>query len=127
MNASIYGKSITYIALTAVAFLVTALADNNLSTEELLNLVVVVLGAIAVYAVPNLPEGFAKYAKTGVAFLTAAIIAALSFLTDGVTTTEWLQIVLAAFTAIGVYIVPNDAVKLPVSDVKITGVDGTPV
>ena len=107
MNISHYGKSITYIALAAVTFLVTALSDNVLSGEEILNLVVVVLGAIGVYAVPNIPESFAKYAKTGVAFLTAGVIAALSFYTDGIVATEWLQIVLAAFAAVGVYIVPN--------------------
>lgn len=107
MNISHYGKSITYIALAAVTFLVTALSDNALSVEELLNLIIVVLGAIGVYAVPNFPEGPATFAKTGIAFLTAGLVAALSFLTGGIGTTEWLQIIIAAFTAIGVYIVPN--------------------
>ncbi len=111
MNIGQYGKAITYIALAAVAFLTTALTDNELSTEELLNLVVVVLGAIGVYAIPNFPESVARYAKTGVAFLTAGVIAGLSFYTDGVTTTEWLQIILAAFAAVGVYIVPNTVEK----------------
>lgn len=110
---SVYGKSITYIALAAVTFLVTALSDSVLGGEELLNLVIVVLGAIGVYAVPNFPEGVARYAKTGIAFLTAGVIAALSFWSDGIVTTEWLQIIIAAFTAIGVYIVPN-APKTPV-------------
>ena len=107
MNVSMVGKAVTYIALAAVTFLVTALSDNNLSSEELLNLTVVILGAIGVYAVPNFPEGVARFAKTGIAFLTAGVLAALSFLTDGISTTEWLQIIVAAFTAIGVYIVPN--------------------
>jgi hypothetical protein len=120
-NISHYGKSITYIALAAVTFLVTALSDNTLAIEEILNLVVVVLGAIGVYAVPNLPEGTAKYAKTGIAFLTAAVIAALSFLTGGIVTSEWLQIIIAAFTAIGVYIVPNELKKTGVQPVEIVG------
>ncbi|UVG35202.1 membrane protein [Microbacterium phage Cece] len=111
MNISHYGKSITYIALAAVTFLVTALSDNALSVEELLNLIIVVLGAIGVYAVPNFPEGPATFAKTGIAFLTAGLVAALSFLTGGIGTTEWLQIIIAAFTAIGVYIVPNGPAK----------------
>jgi hypothetical protein len=108
MNIGHYAKSIVYIALAAVTFLVTALTDNALATDEILNLVVVVLGAIGVYAVPNFPEGFAKAAKTGIAFLTAGVVAALSFLTGGIAMTEWLQIIIAAFTAIGVYIVPNE-------------------
>jgi len=107
MNIAHYGKSITYIALAAVTFLVTALGDNALSGEEILNLVIVVLGAIGVYAVPNIPEGFARYAKTGIAFATAGVVALLSFWSGGVSTTEWLQIIIMAFTAVGVYIVPN--------------------
>jgi len=113
-NIGHYGKSVTYIALAAITFLATALSDSILSTEEILNLAVVVLGAIAVYAIPNLPEGFAKYAKTGVAFLTAGVIAGLSVWTDGVTTTEWLQIIIASFTAVGVFIIPNTPQVVPV-------------
>lgn len=118
-----YGKSITYIALAALTFLVTALTDNILGGEEILNLIVVVLGAIGVYLIPNFPEGVARYAKTGVAFATAAVIALVSFWTDGVTTTEWIMVIIAAFTAIGVYIVPNgpkDPVVQPVEVVAVT-------
>jgi hypothetical protein len=112
MNIGHYAKSIVYIALAAVTFLVTALTDNALSTEEIINLVIIVLGAIGVYAVPNFPEGVAKVAKTGIAFLTAGTVALASFLTGGVTISEWMQIIIAAFTAIGVYIIPNEpAVK----------------
>lgn len=107
VNFGVYGKSITYIALTALSFLVTAFADNNLSTEELINLGVVVIGAIVVYALPNLPNSVAAYAKSGAAFATAGLVALLSFLSDGVSPTEWMQIILAAFAAVGVYIVPN--------------------
>lgn len=103
-----YAKAILMIALTAVTFLVTAVADDVLVLEEVLNLVVMVLGAVLVYLVPNLPSGIGAYAKTGVAFLTAAVVALLSFLTDGVTLTEWLQVLLAAFAGVGVFIVPNE-------------------
>lgn len=110
MNPSLklYAKSVIYIALTAVTFLVTAAADNLLTIDEVLNLTVVVLGAVVVYLVPNLPSGVGAYAKTVAAFATAALVALLSFLTDGVTLTEWLQVILAAFAGVGVYIVPNE-------------------
>lgn len=104
----LYAKAITYIALAAVAFLITALSDDTLGLDEILNLVIVVLGAIAVYLVPNLPAGAGQYAKTIVAFLTAGLVALLAFLTGGVSITEWLQVILAAFAGIGVYIVPNE-------------------
>lgn len=128
MVLSHYSKAITYIAMAALTFLVTALSDNVLAVDEVLNLVVIVLGAIGVYLVPNFPEGAAKVAKTGVAFLTAAVVAALSFLTGGIEVTEWIQIVLAAFAAVGVYIIPNgpkDPAPAPVEVVNTDASIGT--
>lgn len=108
-----YAKALMYIALAAVAFLVTALSDSVLALDEILNLVIVVVGAVGVYLVPNLPAGVGAYAKTIIAFITAGVIALLSFLTGGVTITEWLQVILAAFAGIGVYIVPNEEPVTP--------------
>ncbi len=125
MVLSHYSKAITYIAMAALTFLVTALTDNVLSTEEILNLVVIVLGAVGVYLIPNFPEGFAKIAKTGVAFLTAAVVAALSFLTGGIEVTEWLQIVLAAFAAVGVYIIPNGPKEPVATPVEVVNPEPT--
>ncbi len=102
-----YAKSIVYIALTAVMFLITALSDDALSVEELLNLAVAVIGAVVVYAVPNFPSTVGRYAKTIATALTAGILLAISFLTDGISLTEWMQIGVASLAAIGVFIVPN--------------------
>ena len=102
-----YAKAITYIALSAVTFLVTALTDNRLDLSEVLNLVVVLLGAIAVYLVPNLPKGVGSVLKGIVAFATAGVVALLSFLSNGVSLSEWMQVLIAALAAIGVIIVPN--------------------
>ncbi|WP_396659506.1 hypothetical protein [Microbacterium sp.] len=110
MSVLHYAKALIYIALAAVAFLVTALSDSVLALDEILNLVIVVLGAIGIYAVPNLPAGAGAYAKTIIAFLTAGVVALLSFLTGGVSLTEWLQVILAAFAGIGVYITPNEPI-----------------
>jgi hypothetical protein len=125
MVLSHYSKAITYIAMAALTFLVTALSDNALSTEEILNLVVIVLGAIGVYLIPNFPDGVAKVAKTGVAFFTAAVVAALSFLTGGIEVTEWIQIVLAAFAAVGVYIVPNGPENPEPAPVEVVNTEAT--
>lgn len=112
-----YAKAIVYIALSAVTFLVTALSDNRLDVSEVLNLVIVVLGAVGVYLVPNLEKGLGAYLKGIIAFLTAGIIALLSFLSDGVSLSEWMQVLIAALAAIGVVIVPNmkAAVVTPVN------------
>ncbi|SDG21252.1 hypothetical protein [Microbacterium sp. 77mftsu3.1] len=103
-----YAKSIVYIALTAVMFLVTALSDDALSVEELLNLAVAVIGAVVVYLVPNFSTAVGKYAKTIATAATAGILLAISFLTDGISLVEWMQIGIASLAAIGVYIVPNE-------------------
>jgi hypothetical protein len=108
MNISHYAKAITYIALAVVGVLVTALTDNVVTTAELVNVAIIGVGAVATYFVPNLPEGPGGYLKAVVAFVAAALVALQSFLTDGITTAEWLQIAVAAFAGIGVYIVPNE-------------------
>lgn len=125
MVLSHYAKAITYIALAGLTFLVTALSDNALTGEELINLVAIVVGAIGVYAIPNFPEGVAKVAKTGVAFATAGLVALLSFWTGGVEVTEWIQVILAAFTAIGVYIVPNGPKVPEAKPVEVVNPEGT--
>ncbi|MGA4989849.1 hypothetical protein [Nonomuraea bangladeshensis] len=49
-----------------------------------------------------------KYAKTVVATLFAAVVVAKSAVTDGlITPQEWIDIVLAMLTSLGVWAVPN--------------------
>jgi len=111
MNITHYAKSLLYIALAVVGVLVTALADDVLTVDELVNVGIIGVGAITVYLVPNLPAGVGQYAKVIVTFIVAALVALQSFLTDGITTTEWLQIAVAAFAGIGVYIIPNEPAR----------------
>jgi hypothetical protein len=48
------------------------------------------------------------YAKTLVAVITAALIAAQTALIDGhITSNDWITIALAALGAFGVYVIPN--------------------
>lgn len=116
----LYAKSLLYVLLAVAGVLVTAMADDIVTTAEIVNVGIIGLGAVGVYLVPNLPTGVAKYGKTAVAFLTAALVALTSFLTDGITTSEWLQIAIAAFAGIGVYIVPNES---NATAVVVTGFD----
>ena len=111
MNISHYAKALLYIALAVVGVLVTALADDLLTVDELVNVGIIGIGSISVYLVPNLPSGVGRYAKTIVTFAVAGLVALQSFLTDGITTTEWLQIAVAAFAGIGVYVIPNEPAK----------------
>lgn len=105
-----YAKSLTYIALAVAGVLVTALTDNVVTHAELINVAIIGVGAVGVYFIPNLPSGPARVAKTVVAFAAAGLVALNSLWTGGVTTAEWLQIAIAAFAGVGVYIIPNEEV-----------------
>jgi hypothetical protein len=108
MNIGHYAKAITYIALATAAVLVTALTDNQVTIEELINILIALAGAVIVYLVPNLEDGPGQYLKTIMTFGIAAGIAIASFLSGGVTLSEWVQVAIAAFAGIGVYVVPNE-------------------
>lgn len=108
MNISHYAKSLLYIALATVGVLITALTDNVVTIPELVNILIVGVGAVTVYLVPNLPTGAGQFLKTIVAFTVAGLVALQSFLSDGITTAEWLQIAVAAFAGVGVFVIPNE-------------------
>jgi hypothetical protein len=104
---STYAKAILSIIAAGIGILVAAVSDEVVTTAELVNVGIAVVAAVGVYAVPNVPAGPARYLKTGVALLGAVLAAIASFLTDGITSSEWLQIALAGLAAVGVYVVPN--------------------
>jgi len=101
-----YLKALVYVGLALVGFAVTALADNVITGEESLNFVIIGLGALVVYVVPNMPAGIAAYSKTIAAFIIAGVVMLISLLSGGVTLSEWLQVIIAAFAGIGT-LVPN--------------------
>lgn len=104
-----YGKSVLAILGTVIAGLITALTDNNVSDAEWVNIAILGVGAVAVFFGPN--TQYAKYTKTVLSGLTAGLITLQSAITNGVTQTETLQIVLAVLTAIGVYTVGNKGAR----------------
>lgn len=97
--------------------------------SELINVGIVLVGTVGVYLVANLKGGWLAYLKGVVAFVTAGLIALLSFLDGGVTLAEWLQVGIAAFAGIGVVSVPNETVdvtataliRLPVDSSELSG------
>ena len=108
MNISHYAKAIVYILLAVAGVLVTALADDTITTSELVNVGIIGVGAVGVYWAPNVAEKHLTYLKGGVAFVVAGLVALQSFLTGGITPAEWLQVAIAAFAGIGVTVIPNE-------------------
>lgn len=107
----VYLKFGAQVLATVLAALATALfGDNRITTNEGVNILILALGSIAVLGAGNLPAGVWSYTKSIVAAATAAaVVLESALLTSGVSPTEWVQIILAALGAVGVFAVrgPN--------------------
>lgn len=99
-------KAIVYIALGAVTILASVLTDGELTTFELIQVAIVVVGLIPVY----LLTGTAT--KTAAAFVVALLQGAAALIASGLGLGDigpgaWLAVVVGAFAAIGIAVVPN--------------------
>lgn len=104
-ETKMYGKIWSQIIATVLAGAIPLLGDAHMTGVELVNFLLLALSAIGVGLVPNLTGGVAKYAKAAVAIGTAVGTLLVSLFADGsyaLTTTEWLQLGLAALGAVGV-------------------------
>lgn len=99
-----YAAALISIALVAFAFLQTAFAgDDSLDPAEVWQLVALVAGAIATFALPLVPIRWAGALKTGAAVVAALATAILPFAMQGSLTLEQITIVvLAVLNALGV-------------------------
>lgn len=102
-----YSKAIASLIAAVLGVLVTALADNLIDTNELVNIAIFLLTSIGVYLIPNLPAKTGNALKFWIALLGAGLQALASYMSDGVTTSEWLLIAIAVLGVLGVGIVPN--------------------
>lgn len=101
-----YAKAGVAIVVTVIMAIIAAMAGDDLvSATEWVNVAIAGVGAAAVFASPNVRGS--RYTKAVLAVLTAVLTVLVSAIVDGITTTELLQILVAAAGAIGVYAVPN--------------------
>lgn len=125
MTGFIYGKPVLQVLATLAMLIVAALTgDNHISGVETLNIANGTLTAVGVWWFPNLTGGVGKYAKFGAAFLSAVFMLATNLIAEGITISEWLQLVIAGLAAVGI-IVPK-APQHPESPPIIEG-PATPV
>jgi hypothetical protein len=102
-----YSKALAAVAATVLTALLPLIVDSHLSAVEVINLCIVGASAIGVAVVPNLTGGIAKYAKLVLAVIGAVLVLLTSFISDGVLSgDEIVQLVVAAFGALGVYALP---------------------
>jgi 2-keto-3-deoxy-6-phosphogluconate aldolase len=97
-----YGKAIAQVVATVLSAVLAAMVvDNVVSASEWVNVAVLGVGALGVFAAPNVPG--AAFTKSILAAASAALVVLTSAITDGVQATEWLQMAVAALGALGVY------------------------
>lgn len=93
------------VIATAISAIVAAMTDNDISSVEWVNVGIAAVTAAAVFAAPNVPG--AKTTKAILAVLMAVLSFFVTAISDGVTMSEWLQVIVIASGALGVYAVPN--------------------
>lgn len=101
-----YWKAVVGVIVTVVSAVGAALTgDEVISGNEWVNIAIAGVTAAGVFAAPNVPG--ARYTKAILAVLGAALATLSSVILGGVTPTEWIQIVVAAAGAVGVYAKAN--------------------
>ena len=101
-----YKKFVAIVIATVLSAVSAALVgDNVISPQEWVNVAILGVGALGVFAAPNVPG--ANYTKSILAVLTAVLTVLSSVIIGGVGTTEIIQIILAGLGAVGVYALPN--------------------
>jgi 2-keto-3-deoxy-6-phosphogluconate aldolase len=101
-----YSKFAAAVVATVLSAISAALfGDGVISATEWVNVAIAGVGAAAVFAAPNVPG--AAYTKSVLAVLTAVLTVLASAIVGGISTEEWIQILLAGLGAVGVYSVTN--------------------
>lgn len=103
-----YRKAIAAVLGAVVVTLASATSADGITNAELVQLVLLALGAFMAYLVPNAP-GY-TYAKTAVEAATAGLVLLGGYLANdmAMTTSLWLNVALAVGVSLGVFIVPNE-------------------
>lgn len=113
VTAMNYAKAIAAVVATILSGLVAALMDGTIDPTEWINVAILGVGALAVFAAPNVPG--ARYTKSVLAVLAAVLTLLVSLIPGGISLSDWLQIGVAALGALGVWAVPNSGQPDPVA------------
>jgi hypothetical protein len=104
-----FGAQVAATVLTVVVVALTG--DNHIDASEWINVLITGLGAVAVLGAGNLPTGIWSYTKTIVSGATAGAVFLQSAITGGVSSAEWVQLIVAVAGAIGVFAAPGPLVE----------------
>lgn len=99
-----HGKAIAAVAAFVLSAIVSSLTDQRVDASEGVQIAIALVTAVGVYLVTDTPRY--RWQKTAVAFALAGLNVAASVITDGVTTAEWLNIVIAALGVLMIGVAP---------------------
>ncbi|MDG4792025.1 hypothetical protein O7626_40125 [Micromonospora sp. WMMD1102] len=100
-----YGKALAAVAGAALTIAYGALSgDQRIEPDEAVQIAIAAATAVGVYLVPLVPEY--RWAKTAVAAVLAVLQVLATVILGGLDSNEWIALLLAALTVLGVGITP---------------------
>lgn len=100
-------KAIVAAIGAVLVVIASALTDNQVNADEGIAIGTAVLNAFLVYISPNLSVSSAKFSKTIIAGGLAVLSALASYLVDGLSAADIINLVILFATAAGVLGLPN--------------------
>ena len=104
-----YGKALLALLFALVTAAQAAISDGRITTVEDVQIIIAVVTAAGVYIVPIHPTW--TWTKTVVAVLLAGLNVLVTVVYNGMSTSDWAEVILAVLTVLGVGAVP--ALSLP--------------
>ena len=99
-----YGKALAALFFAALTAASAALTDGSVTRVEWVQIVIAVVTTLGVVLVPIHPEW--TWTKTVVAALLAGLNVVVTFIANGATLSNWIEVALAVLTALGVAAAP---------------------
>ncbi|TDC00778.1 hypothetical protein E1091_04195 [Micromonospora fluostatini] len=104
-------KFLVAVAGAVAVAVAGALTDNQVTTVEAVQVVIAVATAAQVWVTTNVPT--LTWAKTVTAVLLGVTNVLVGVIADGISAADVAVLIVAAFTAAGVYAVPNGSTHRP--------------
>jgi hypothetical protein len=102
-----FGRAIVAVITAGGVLLASALTDGHVDTGEGVQIAIQVVTAASVYLAPNLP--YSGGVKTALAAILAMLNLAATLITDGLTSAEIINLVLAGLGVLGVGVAPSES------------------
>lgn len=100
----VYGKTITAVALAVFMALQAALPDHLVNNTEWVQILTAAFTALSVFLVPVVPQY--PWVKSAIGVALSVLSVLLTLVVDGWQFTDWMPLLIALATAVGVTFSP---------------------